>query len=156
VECGSEAATERLARAAAGVMAPSQMVALVGPLGSGKTAWVRHLAAALGAPGVASPSFAVIHVYEGGRVPIVHADLYRVSDLEELTATGFFDLLGGDHLVVVEWAERVPEVVDRAEWTLGFEDLGADRRAIQVRAPSERALEALRSRFDAGPAGRPS
>ena len=85
------------------------VVALVGELGAGKTQIVRGICRGAGVPDaeVASPSFAIVAAYHG-RVAVYHADLYRVADEDELFATGFFDLVGGDGAVLVEWADRIP------------------------------------------------
>lgn len=96
---------ERLGR----LLAPGDVVALVGDLGAGKTQLVRGACRGAGVPAreVASPSFAIVATYRG-RIPVHHADLYRIGDEDELYATGFFDLVGGDGALVVEWADRVP------------------------------------------------
>lgn len=90
-------------------LAPGDVVALVGELGAGKTQLVRGACDGAHVPQreVASPSFAIVGTY-GGRIPIHHADLYRLADEDELHATGFFDLLGGAGAVLVEWADRLP------------------------------------------------
>jgi tRNA threonylcarbamoyladenosine biosynthesis protein TsaE len=90
-------------------LAPGDVVALVGELGAGKTQLVRGACEGAGVPQreVASPTFAIVGTY-GGRLPVHHADLYRVADEDELHATGFFDLLGGAGATLVEWADRIP------------------------------------------------
>jgi tRNA threonylcarbamoyladenosine biosynthesis protein TsaE len=99
-------------------LAPGDIVALVGDLGAGKTQLVRGACEGARVPPreVSSPSFAIVGTY-GGRIPIHHADLYRLADEDELHATGFFDLLGGPGAVLVEWADRIPGAlpVDRLE-----------------------------------------
>jgi tRNA threonylcarbamoyladenosine biosynthesis protein TsaE len=84
------------------------VVALVGDLGAGKTQLVRGACAGAGVDegDVSSPTFAIVQTYRG-RLPLHHADLYRLADLDELYATGFMDLVGGDGALVVEWADRV-------------------------------------------------
>ena len=88
------------------LLAPGDFVGLVGQLGAGKTHFVRGVAEGAGvAPGeVSSPTFAIVHPYQG-RFPLHHADLYRLKDEDELYATGFFDLLGPDSAMLVEWLE---------------------------------------------------
>jgi tRNA threonylcarbamoyladenosine biosynthesis protein TsaE len=90
-------------------LAPGDVVALVGELGAGKTQLVRGACEGAGVPPreVSSPTFAIVGTY-GGRLPVHHADLYRVADEDELHATGFFDLLGGAGATLVEWADRIP------------------------------------------------
>jgi len=100
------------------------VVALVGPLGAGKTVFVQGLAQGLGVDPdeVSSPTFAIASEYPlaGGR-RLVHADLYRVRSEAELDATGFRDLLAPDVVLAVEWADRFPGALpgDRLELRFG-------------------------------------
>jgi tRNA threonylcarbamoyladenosine biosynthesis protein TsaE len=104
----SAAATTRLGRRLGALLRAGDVVALAGDLGAGKTQLTRGACEGAGvAPGdVSSPSFAIVQTYRG-RLPIHHADLYRLGDLDELYATGFMDLLGGDGALLVEWADRI-------------------------------------------------
>jgi len=90
------------------VLRPGDVVALIGDLGAGKTQFVRGACSGAGVAeaDVSSPSFAIVQTYRG-RLPIHHADLYRLADLDELYATGFMDLPGGDGALLVEWADKV-------------------------------------------------
>ncbi len=102
----SEAETERLgAEIAAGGDA---LVLLEGDLGSGKTVLVRGIARALGidAREVQSPSYTLIHEHEGSRGRLVHVDLYRL-DAREIASLGLDELLAGDGIKAVEWADRL-------------------------------------------------
>ncbi len=112
---------------------PGDVVALVGELGAGKTQLVRGACRGAGVPDaeVASPSFAIVASYHG-RVPVHHADLYRVGDADELYGTGFFDLVGGEGALLVEWADRIPGALP--------EDRLEIRMAHDARAPSVRHL----------------
>lgn len=102
----SEAETEAVARAFAARLEPGDVLLIDGPLGAGKTAFVRGLAAGLGAPpeAVSSPTFTLIQEYEGGRMRLHHADLYRLTAVEAadlgLAATG------EDGVLAVEWPDR--------------------------------------------------
>jgi tRNA threonylcarbamoyladenosine biosynthesis protein TsaE len=131
-------------RAAAGALARALdagglVVALMGPLGAGKTVFVKGLAEGLGIDpaAVASPTFAIASEYAapGGR-RLAHVDLYRVESTGELEATGFLDLLEPGAVVAVEWADRLPGALpaDRLEVRLGRPDA--------ARAPSRRVIEA--------------
>lgn len=99
----TEAAGERLARR----LAPGDVLLLEGPLGSGKTTFVRGLARALGVRGhVSSPTFQLVRVYEG-EVPLAHADLYRLEDpAEALPDLGLEELLDRG-IAVIEWGDRL-------------------------------------------------
>jgi tRNA threonylcarbamoyladenosine biosynthesis protein TsaE len=91
------------------LLQPGDAVALVGDLGAGKTQLVRGICQGAGVPEqeVASPTFAIVATYHG-RIPVHHADLYRLGDEDELYATGFSDLVGGAGALLVEWADRIP------------------------------------------------
>jgi tRNA threonylcarbamoyladenosine biosynthesis protein TsaE len=92
--------------------------ALVGDLGAGKTQWVKGLAAGLGSDAVVtSPTFTLIHEYGGGRLPLHHIDGYRLERPEELLAIGLDDYLDGRGVVVIEWADKFPELMpEEARW----------------------------------------
>ena len=117
------------------LLQPGDFVGLVGDLGAGKTHFVRGVAEGAGVDRseVASPTFAIVYPYRG-RVPLYHADLYRLADADELYATGFHDLVGADGAVLVAWLDRVPEAAPREHLRL---TLGADRED-----PEERSLRA--------------
>lgn len=117
------------------MLAPGDVVALVGELGAGKTELARGICRGAGvAPAdVASPSFAVVASYRG-RLPVHHADLYRVADFDELYATGFTDLLGAEGALVVEWADRIPDALpaERLEVRLAHDARRPSLRHILV------------------------
>ena len=96
---------ERLGR----LLGPGDVVALSGDLGAGKTQLARGICRGAGVPDaeVASPTFAIVATYRG-RLPVNHADLYRIGDEDELAATGFEELVGREGASVVEWADRFP------------------------------------------------
>ena len=106
--------THALGRAVGGALEPGAVVALVGPLGAGKTTFVQGLAMGLGLPDsvpVQSPTFTICNEYLA-RVPILHADLYRLANVDEAEDIGLLDRLrDGAGIGVVEWASRVPGVV---------------------------------------------
>ncbi len=99
------AATERLARCLAGLLVPGDLLLLEGDLGAGKTTFTRLLCQALGIDPrlVASPSFSLLHEYRGGRVDVVHVDLYRLGPGAHADDVGLTDYLGSDWIAVVEW-----------------------------------------------------
>lgn len=129
---------ERLGRA----LRPGDLVALLGDLGAGKTQLVRGICRGARVPEreVASPTFAIVSTYRG-RLPIHHADLYRVGDEEELWATGFEELLGGEGAVLVEWADRVPGALpaERLEVRLAHHESARNARRLELVGTGPRA-----------------
>ena len=113
------------------------VVGLVGPLGAGKTEWVKGLAEGLGieAKWVASPTFVIASEYPGAR-PLAHVDFYRLESEGELEAAGFLDLLDPGRVVAIEWADRFPGALpgDRIEVRIAR---GAEQ------PETERAIEAV-------------
>lgn len=134
-----EDGTQAVARQLATELERGDVLALVGDLGAGKTAFVRHLAHALGlAEGerVASPSYALVHEYlleteRGGAHLLAHLDLYRTSGEDELAGLGF-DELSEQAISAIEWPERAPSVLMRASHVLRFEVLGETTRRITI------------------------
>ena len=101
--------TESFAAALAKKLNPGTVIAFSGDLGAGKTCFTRGLCEGLGFTGeVSSPTFAIVNVYEGGRLPLYHFDMYRISGWEDLETTGYFDYTEkGDGITVVEWSENI-------------------------------------------------
>jgi tRNA threonylcarbamoyladenosine biosynthesis protein TsaE len=94
--------------------------ALSGDLGAGKTQFVKGLVAGLGsnAP-VTSPTFTILHEYEGGRLPAYHFDFYRLETRETALRLGLDDYFFGEGVAIVEWADRFPDLIpDGAQWIL--------------------------------------
>jgi tRNA threonylcarbamoyladenosine biosynthesis protein TsaE len=157
----SARATWSLGRRLGAALRPGDVVALIGDLGAGKTQLVRGACAGAGVePGdVSSPTFSIVQTYRG-RVPFHHADLYRLADLDELYATGFMDLPGGDGALVVEWADKVEgwAPAERLEIRLAEVAGRPDARRLTITGigPRQAALaEALARRTRAGPKTRP-
>ncbi len=107
----SPRATLALGRRIGVCLRAGETVALVGPLGSGKTVLARGMALGAGATGyIASPSFVVIREYEGP-IRIFHVDLYRLERREEIVDLGLDELIDGAEIVIVEWADRAPWIL---------------------------------------------
>jgi tRNA threonylcarbamoyladenosine biosynthesis protein TsaE len=126
----SEVETRALAAALAGDLRPGTVLLLSGDLGAGKTAYVRGLAEGLGLDPdvVTSPTFTLVHEYRGGRLPLVHVDLYRL-DSADLAELGLDDDLAAAGVVAVEWPERLTRPVPGAV-RIRIEDAGGDERVI--------------------------
>ena len=128
----SEAETRAIAAGLAAGLGSGAVVLLSGDLGAGKTAFVRGLAEGLGIdPGeVTSPTFTLVHEYRGGRLPLVHVDLYRL-DTAELDEIGMDSELAEAGVVAVEWSERLSRKLKGAV-EISLVDTGGDGRAITV------------------------
>ena len=130
--------TRDFAAALAAVAEPGDRLALVGPLGAGKTQFAKGFAVGIGvAEVVNSPSFTLMTEY-AGRLPLFHQDLYRLSGAEEAMAGGLVDERQLDGVTLTEWAERLPADIDPERITIAFEVLGDDDRRITV-TPSHTA-----------------
>ena len=131
VTTNSEQETFALAEQVAATLQPGTFVLLHGDLGAGKTAFVRGLAAGLGAnpDDVSSPTFVLIQHYKG-RTPLVHVDLYRLESRTAVDDLGLEELANGA-VVAIEWAERLPRPIDDSV-TVTIDDLGGDVRRITL------------------------
>jgi tRNA threonylcarbamoyladenosine biosynthesis protein TsaE len=111
----SEEETAAIGRKLAPTLTAGSVLLLIGDLGAGKTALVRGLAEGLGvAPGeVSSPTFTLMQEYRGGRVTLIHVDLYRVNDAREIDDLGLEEL-GLNSVLAIEWAEKLPRPVTGA------------------------------------------
>ena len=129
-----EPATAALARRLAPHLRVGDRVALDGPMGAGKTTFVRHLVAALGgdATCVTSPTYTLLHRYES-TPPVIHVDACRLHSPGQLAALGF-DELCADAIAVVEWAERIGEAL-APTWRLAFAHATSGRQAM-IEAPA--------------------
>lgn len=142
------AATAAAGEALGRLLAAGDVVALVGELGAGKTTFSRGLAVGAGvaADDVASPTFALINEYGGGRVAVCHADLYRLERERELDEIGWDDVVARrDAAVVVEWADRFVHRLPRDHLvvTLRHGPPGAAGRRLEAVATGPRAQALL-------------
>ncbi len=123
----------RLAQSPA--LLPSTFIALDGPLGAGKTTFVRHLLRALGVQGrIKSPTYAVMEPYEIDGHAISHFDFYRFTDAREWADAGFRDVFAGPGLKLAEWPDHAAPVLPLADWRLQIEPLDTDARSVTVHA----------------------
>jgi tRNA threonylcarbamoyladenosine biosynthesis protein TsaE len=126
-------ATAEIARRVARDLSPGDAVALVGPLGAGKTVFVKGLAKALGLPGDAatSPTFTLINEY-GGPVPLYHVDLYRLEDPAEIEELGLHEYFDGPGIVAVEWAERALHLLPPGTLIVTFQRKDGTARRLTI------------------------
>ena len=146
--------TRDLGRALAGLLGPGDVVFLAGELGAGKTVFAQGIAAGLGIDPreVASPTF-VLASEHAGRLRMVHLDLYRIEDPRELDDVGVSELLGGDGVAVVEWADRFPAELGEPVIVVRLAP-GAtpDERAVEIEWRASPAPDGWRERLAAATA----
>ena len=115
---------------------PGQVYTLNGDLGVGKTVFTQGVAAGLGiTEPVSSPTFTIVQVYEEGRLPFYHFDVYRIGDIEEMEENGYDDYFFGEGICLIEWAELIRDILPEKRIEITIEkDLtqGFDYRRITV------------------------
>jgi tRNA threonylcarbamoyladenosine biosynthesis protein TsaE len=134
-DSNSVADTERIAADLARRFRGGECVALNGDLGAGKTQFVRGLVAALGgeARQVSSPTFVLMHIYDGERLRVYHLDAYRVSGADDFEGIGFSELIDDrDAVVVVEWADKVVDLLPAEHIDIRIESTGETSRRIEI------------------------
>ena len=134
----SERETEALGEELVRRMAPGTVVAFTGDLGAGKTAFVRGMARGLGITArVTSPTFTIVNEYEGGRCPLFHFDMYRLSSSDELFDIGWEDYLARGGVCAVEWSENVEDALqDAIRVTIEKDPADPDTRRITIEGGS--------------------
>ena len=125
-------------------MRSDSFIALVGPLGAGKTTFVRHLLRALGVQGrVKSPTYAVLEPYEIDGWTLSHFDFYRFTDPREWLDAGFRDVFAAPGLKLAEWPENAKAVLPVADWQMELEPLDGDQRRVTVHALTDHGRRLL-------------
>ena len=131
--------TEKLGAALAEKLLPGTVIAYQGDLGAGKTAFTRGLARGLGCrETVTSPTYTIVNEYLGGRLPLFHFDMYRLTSSDDLWDIGWEDYLDRQGVCAVEWSENVPEAMTGA-LTVRIEKLGDTVRRITIDGGAEYA-----------------
>jgi len=126
--------TRRLAQKIAADLDSGVVLALTGDLGSGKTCFVQGLARGLQVPEqcpITSPTFTLVNEYSG-RLPLFHVDLYRIEDVADIEDLGLDDLLDGEGITAIEWAERIRSMLPEDFMEIHFEILDDERRKITI------------------------
>lgn len=115
---------------------PGQVFTLMGDLGVGKTVFTQGLARGLGIEEpVSSPTFTIVQVYEEGRLPFYHFDVYRIGDVEEMDEVGFDDYIMGEGVSLIEWADLIQEILPEKRTEVRIEkdlEKGFDYRKITI------------------------
>ena len=115
---------------------PGDVYTLVGDLGVGKTVFTQGLAEGLGiAEAVSSPTFTIVQVYEEGRLPLYHFDVYRIGDVSEMDEIGYEDYFYGEGVCLIEWADLIREILPERYTRIFIEkdlEKGFDYRKITI------------------------
>lgn len=115
---------------------PGMVISLIGDLGVGKTVFTQGLAKGLGIEEpINSPTFTIVQVYEEGRLPFYHFDVYRISDIEEMDEIGYEDYFYGDGVSLIEWANLIREILPEKIVRITIEkdlEKGFDYRKITI------------------------
>jgi len=125
--------------------ASGEVLALIGPLGAGKTRFVQGLAQGLEVAEryITSPTFILLQCYEG-RLPLYHIDLYRMEKEGEMEALGLEEFLEGDGVAAVEWADKGLDILPPSRLTITFRYAGENHRELHLHAVGARLVEWLR------------
>lgn len=136
IETRSPEETFRLGEELGRKAVPGQVFTLTGDLGVGKTVFTQGLAKGLGIEEpVNSPTFTIVQVYEEGRLPFYHFDVYRIGDVEEMEEVGFDDYVMGEGVSLIEWADLIEEILPEKHTEIRIEkdlEQGFDYRKITV------------------------
>ncbi|MDX2014267.1 MAG: tRNA (adenosine(37)-N6)-threonylcarbamoyltransferase complex ATPase subunit type 1 TsaE [Myxococcaceae bacterium] len=140
----SAEATFQLGEALGRVLEPKDFVGLDGQLGAGKTSFSRGVAQGAGVPldDVSSPTYSIVQTY-AGRLPLHHADLYRLASEGDLFGIGYFELLESDGAMLVEWVSQVPGAKPDDALSIRVEVVGLERRVLQVSTSGARSSALL-------------
>jgi tRNA threonylcarbamoyladenosine biosynthesis protein TsaE len=125
--------TKEFGRALAKELKAGSVVALTGPLGSGKTVLIQGICSGLGVTEfVTSPSFVIINEYPG-KFKVYHFDLYRLENLEEFIKLGYEEYFYGNGITLIEWAEKITNFLPQERIQIDLEILSENERRISVR-----------------------
>ena len=114
---------------------PGAVIACIGELGAGKTCFLQGLARGLGvSSAVTSPTFVLVNQYRG-RLPVFHLDAYRTEALTEVLELGLEEMMHGDGVTVIEWADKILQLLPPGTVTVRIRGLGDDPRSIEVEEP---------------------
>lgn len=133
---GSVATTHAIAGVIAGLVRPRDIIVLAGDMGAGKTAFTLGFTRALGVSEedqVSSPTFTLVHSYNSGRIPVLHADLYRLNSMAEVADLGLREQVDLGAVALVEWGDVAAEVIgDSLTIELSHDDDDDDARDIVI------------------------
>lgn len=137
IESNSPEETLALGRRLGAAAKPGEVYTLLGDLGVGKTVLTQGIADGLGImEPVSSPTFTIVQVYEEGRMPFYHFDVYRIGDIEEMDEIGYEDYFYGEGLTMIEWANLIEEILPKERKEIIIEknlEKGFDYRRITIK-----------------------
>ncbi len=129
--------TRELGRKIGAEALPGSVYTLVGDLGVGKTVFTQGIAEGLEIEEpICSPTFTIVQVYEEGRMPFYHFDVYRIGDIEEMDEIGYEDYFYGEGVCMIEWANLIEEILPERRWDITIEkdlEKGFDYRKITIK-----------------------
>ena len=142
-ETNSPEETRALGKKIGALAEPGDVYTLVGELGVGKTVFTQGIAEGLGiTEPVSSPTFTIVQIYEEGRLPFYHFDVYRIGDLEEMDEIGYEDYFYGQGLCMIEWANLIEEILPEKRYDVTIEknpEKGFDYRKIIIKGRDGKA-----------------
>lgn len=137
IESRSEKDTFALGQKLGGDCRPGDIVLLNGDLGVGKTVFTKGFGKGLGIEEpISSPTFTIMQIYESGRLPLYHFDVYRIADPEEMDEIGYEDYFYGSGVTMIEWANLIEEILPQDYQEVQIEkdlEKGFDYRTITIR-----------------------
>lgn len=136
IETTSPKETEELGIKMGQEAKPGEVYTLIGDLGVGKTVFTQGIAKGLQITDpISSPTFTIVQVYEEGRIPFYHFDVYRIGDIEEMDEIGYEDYIYGEGLTMIEWANLIQEILPEHHRQITIEkdlEKGFDYRRITI------------------------
>ena len=137
--------TEKLGEQIGREAKPGEVYTLIGDLGVGKTVFTQGFASGLGiTEPVNSPTFTIVQMYEDGRLPFYHFDVYRIGDIEEMEEIGYEDCFYGEGVCLIEWADLIQEILPPDVIAIEIEknlEKGFDYRKITISDPEEKKAQ---------------
>lgn len=136
IETRSEESTREIGKKLGEIVKKGTVLTLNGDLGVGKTVFTQGFAKGLGIEeAVNSPTFTIVQIYEEGRMPLYHFDVYRIGDIEEMEEIGYEDYFYGEGICLIEWAELITEILPKQCVRITIEkdlEQGFDYRRIKI------------------------
>ena len=125
--------TQKLGESFSKNLKPGNIVALIGNLAAGKTSFVKGVLKGLGYKyEVTSPTFTLINEYYA-KLKVIHVDFYREENITRWNELGFQNMINSDSIILIEWADLIPDLLPNIDYKLHFEHNGEDKRRIEIR-----------------------